>query len=174
MKKALSILLALTLLLGSMMIFASCGGSFQLPEAPNGYQWYENSDIYFAYPDNWSKSEDDGYAQLSASGGGNNIVVSVSDYDSTFDNMTVETFRTQLLPMLEQAGMTVSGEKVTHNTEKGYDIAVVTYKITYMGISMYQTLYMFRVNNSIYSITVTELTRDSALIETVFDTLNVK
>ena len=174
MKKALSIILSLTLLFSSVIILASCGNSFQLPQAPNGYLWYEDSDIYFAYPEILEKTESGNYVQLSPKEGGNNITVAKGTYNSTFDNMTVETFREHLKPGLTQAGLTITNEKVTHNEEKGFDIAIVTYDVSAQQIEMEQTLFMFRVNNYIYTLTVTSISEAEEMIETLFETLNVK
>lgn len=174
MKKFISISMVLILLVSSMLVLVGCGGKAQLPEAPNGYLWYENDDIYFAYPEALQKTEQGTYVQLSPKDGGNNITVARGAYDSSFDNMDVEAFRTHLKPALTQAGMVISNEKVTHNNEKGFDIAVITYDISYIGVSMEQMLYMFKVGNYVYTITITALSNAEDMIETLFDTLTLK
>lgn len=174
MKKLLSILMIVVLAFASMLVFVGCGEESGLPEAPKGYKMYENDEIYFAYPESWTNTEIRGYVQLKPSAGGNNITVAKSQYDSTFDNMTVDTFNQHLLPSLVQAGASVSNVKVEHDTTKGFDITVVTYDASYSTISMKQVIYMFKLGEAIYTISINEVVDDLTLIQTVFNTLAIK
>ena len=174
MKKLLSISMVLVVILASLLVFASCAGGASLPEAPDGYTWYENNDFYVAYPEAWQKNEENGMVQLAPSAGGNNIVITTAAYDSTFDNITVETIETYLQPSIEAQGMEMTNIAVEHDTTKGSDIAIVTYKITLQSFSMDQTLYMFRVGNTVYSVTLTEAVEDLTFVRTVFNSLTLK
>lgn len=173
MKKILSLFIVLILILSTMLVLSSCQGG-KLPEAPDGYLMYSDNHIYFAYPETLERTDNGNYVQLSPKDGGNNITVAKGAYDSTFDNMSVETFRTYLKPGLTQAGMTITNEKVTHNTEKGFDIAIVTYDVYAYNVNMEQTLFMLKAGNLVYSITVTSLTDAEAMINTLFETLNLR
>lgn len=174
MKKLLSISMVLVVILASLLIFVGCAGGSKLPDAPEGYVWYENSDFYFAYPDSWQRNEANGMVQLMPKAGGNNIVVTTSPYDSTFDNITVKTIEENLKPGIEAQGMKMSNIAVAHDTTKGTDIAIVTYDISLSSFKMGQTLYMFRVGNTVYSVTLTEAVEDLTFVRTVFNSLTLK
>ncbi|MBQ7353820.1 MAG: hypothetical protein IJW54_07470 [Clostridia bacterium] len=101
MKKILSLLIALALICGSMLIFASCGGDSgdngpkseikaedvnrgSITEAPSGYEKYQNEYCSFVYPSDssrWGKSFD--YAQgmfmVIDLSNNNNISIYISD-----------------------------------------------------------------------------------------------
>ncbi|MBQ7353722.1 MAG: hypothetical protein IJW54_06965 [Clostridia bacterium] len=173
MKKLLSLLTVLVLIVSTMLVLASCQES-KIPDPPEGYLMYSDNNIYFAYPENLIKTDNGNYVQLSPEEGGNNITVAKGAYNSSFDNMSVETFRTYLKPGLTQAGMTITNEKVVHNTEKGFDIAIVTYDVYAYQINMEQTLFMFRVGDLVYTLTVTALNDAEAMIDTLLETLNLR
>ena len=174
MRKTLVTLLNLTMLLISVLIISGCALKSNLPDAPKGYTWYENEDIYFAYPEKWKQTEENSMVQLKPTAGGNNIVVTKGQYDSTLDNISVETIEALFKPQIEAQGMKMTNIAVAHDKSKGTDIAVVTYDLSYSGIKMEQTLYMFRIDNYAYSITVTEAIEDLALVQTVLNTLTIK
>lgn len=176
MKKILSILTVLVIVFASLLAFAGCGDTseFTLPEAKSGYTWFENDDIYFSYPEAWVRTELYGLIQFAPANGGNNIIITTSDYDPTFDNITVETVNTSLKPALEADGVTMSNINVVHDTKGETDIAIITYDVTYSTYTTNQTLYMFKVGEKIYSITLTEATKDASLVSTIYNSLNLK
>ena len=174
MRKILVMSLAVLLLFSTALMLAGCINGNDQPVAPKGYTWYENQDIRFAYPDSWTMKEENSMVQLVPASGGNNIVVTKSQYDATFDNISVKTVEDLFKPQLELQGLSMSNIAVAHDTSKGTDVAVVTYDLSYQGMKMEQTIYMFRIDDFVYSITITEAVEDLALVQTVLNTLTIK
>lgn len=110
MKKILSLLIALALICGSMLIFASCGGDSgkynieendinigSLNSAPDGYQKYEGEQFSFVYPLGWMIEEfsdqEIGRCALANPKTGENINISVFQESVSrieFDNRVSE------------------------------------------------------------------------------------
>ena len=83
-------------------------------------------------------------------------------------------FKKDIEPSLTELGMTVSGVSIeqTENAN-GVSLTVIKYDLSFMGISMGQTLYVTSVGSDTYAVTVTEVTENTGLPETVFDTLKI-
>ena len=189
MKRILIVLLALAMVLSMAFALASCNDdkkendtketekpAEKEPAAiPEGYVLYDNGKITFAYPEKWTKTAGSVDIITNESGIGNNITVSYEQYSDTYKKMTVEDFNTMLKPYLEAAGMTVANVAVTQ-LKNGNEINVtkIVYTATANGVSMGQTLFVVAVGELNYIVTVTETEADAALVNNVFNTLNVK
>ena len=140
------------------------------PVIPDGYKVYNDGYISFAYPDTWSK-ENGSVVTLSKSNG-NNITVVYEDKTDYYEKMTTAIFRSDLKPVYESMGMTISGEKVEQTTNNsGTKITKVSYTAIVNGVSMNQTAYITTIGNRTYTVTVTEVTPDTALANNVFNSL---
>ena len=169
MKKIICTALVSVMLLGCVLAFAACGGV----DVPDGYTLYENNnDISFAYPEDWTVQE--GSVVVIKSKTGNNITLAYEPKTDMYDDMTVSTFNTTLKPMLENAGMSVSEVSVEHKTTNGLDVVEISYKAKMSGQTMDQTLFVVTVGERTYSISVTEVTADSELVQNVFNTISEK
>ena len=177
MKKALCTLLALVMVLGCAFALAACskdegGKENKTPAIPAGYQKFTIEDIAFAYPEGWQKQDGSVTMLVNASGQGNNITVVYTAKDSTFDNMTVEKFNTDIKPSYEAAGLSVSNASVETVKSNGLSVLKISYTAVVSGVSMEQTQYVVNVGSKTYAITVTEVTPDATLVSTVLDTLH--
>ena len=145
------------------------------PTIPDGYKLYDNGSISFAYPDDWSMTDGSTVILINPEGYGNNITVVYEAKNTIYDDMTVEDFNELLKPSFEAMGFSVSNPEVSIIKNKaGVTVTKMTYTATVDGISMQQTIFVTTANNRSYSITVTETWNDDELVETVFNTLNVK
>ena len=86
MKKFLSLLLALCMMMSAVLLLSACDkkeddGDGDKPrepitvEAPAGYTAWKNEDIGFAYPSSWTKADYPGTLFMAQSALGNNINV---------------------------------------------------------------------------------------------------
>lgn len=140
------------------------------PVIPDGYKVYNDGYISFVYPDTWSK-ENGSVVTLSKSNG-NNITVVYEDKTDYYEKMTTAIFKTDLKPVYESMGMTISGEKVEQTSNgNGIKITKTSYSAIMNGVSMNQTAYVTTIGNRTYSVTVTEVTPDTALVNNVFNSL---
>ena len=173
MKKRFLIFLLVALMLFSVIALSSCKEEVNIPDAPKGYIMFYNSEIYFAYPENWISQTINEVTRLMPSVGGNNITVSKGEYHSNLDNLTVDSFNKYLLPSLTASGLEVSNLTITHDLTKGFDIATISYDTSTNGINMKQTIYMFKAHDGMYNVMITEVTDDLSLVRTVFNTLGI-
>lgn len=184
MKKIICYLLALCMAFCCVLALVACGGD-ETPDSssleassevsagyvlPEGYQLYENGYVSFAYPSDWTVT-DGSTVILQNTENTNNITVVYENATDMYENMTTESFVADLQPTLEAMGMTVSGVKVTQKENGGLAVTEMTYTIAFNGVSMGQTVYAVTVSDRTYSVTVTEVVPDSALVTNVYDSL---
>lgn len=190
MKKILSLILALLMMVSAMFAFASCesfdadgndekedvddkkdDNSKKEPTVPEGYKMYDNGDIRFAYPEEW-KVDDGSVAVISSKNGGNNITVAYEDKSDFYDDLTAEKFMSTMGPQFSAFGQNISNVKVAHPTnEAGVKLTKISFNNTVSGVKMNQTMYVIASGSRNYIVTVTEVTTDAELVNTVFDTL---
>ena len=198
MKKIMCILLASVLLLSSLFVFASCEAEDtgddeeenenenkednkednennkedenKEPTLPEGYTLYDNGEICFAYPAAWVIN--DSSVVILTSESGNNITVAYESKSDFYKNMTADEFMSVLGPQFEAMGQSVSNVKVEQLTnDLGTAVTKISLNNTYMEIAMVQTMYVIAAGVRNYVVTVTEVTSDSTLVNTVFETL---
>lgn len=190
MKRFLCMLLAALILASAMFAFASCespdvddndekedvddkkdDNSKKEPTVPDGYKMYDNGDIRFAYPEAWIVN-DSSIVLISSENGGNNITVAYEDKTDFYDDLTAEEFMSVLAPQFSLLGQSVSNVKVEHPTnEVGVKLTKISLKNTASGVTVNQTLYVIASGARNYCITVTEVTTDTKLVNTVLNTL---
>ncbi len=174
--------LFLTLLI-SLCVLCSCGTTaggttetsattVPAPVIPDGYTKYSNGDMSFAYPSDWVKT-DGSVIILSDKTDGNNITISFEAKTDMYDKFTVADFNSMMKPAYEAMGMSVSNVKIEHKTVNGEKINVISFTNVAAGRTMTQTQYVFGAGARTYVVTVTEFTRDAALVKTVFDTIKI-
>ncbi len=192
MKKFICMLLAMTMILGAMLAFTSCdlfedkddddeedvttdGAEKEEPEIPNNYQKFDNGDISFAYPANWTKTDASVVMLMNSTGAGNNITVAYEPKSDLYEKMDMASFNTNLKPILEAAGMKVKDAKIEQLTnECGTKITKIVINSEMSGVSLTQTMFVVAVGAKNYCITVTETSTDAVLISNVYNTLYVK
>ena len=136
MKKILSLILALLMMVSAMFAFASCessdaddndekedvddkkdDNSKKEPTVPEGYKMYDNGDIRFAYPEEW-RVDDGSVAVISSKNGGNNITVAYEDKSDFYDDLTADEFMSTMGPQFSAFGQNISNAKVAHPTNE--------------------------------------------------------
>lgn len=174
MKRFLSIILALVLLVGCTVSFTSC--ETNKPMIPEGYQFFPGYPVSFAYPDDWYSQVTEGVIVLiNSTGKGNNITFAIEAKSTIYDNMTPESFTELIKPTFDQAGMKVSGIVITERETNNLEVTEVKYNATMAGLSLQQILFITTVGDYTYSVTVTLADNTIPnLPEIVFDSFYAK
>lgn len=201
MRKILTAVVALSLLVGGAIAFTACDGGNDQESAtasesvayenssesssvevsensttenviPEGYQLYSNGYVAFAYPLGWGKT-DGSVVILNSATSTNNITVSYEPKSDIYLTMTTESFATDLKPILEEVGMKITNESVTQKSKGDLAITEISYTATIETISMDQTQFCVQAGEYCYFVTITEVTPDQELIDTVYNTLKV-
>lgn len=194
MKKLLSALLVLSLLICCIASFSSCDIIENIlpqdneeknpeaektpeaekkpatPEVPEGYKLFKNDDISFAYPDNWG-SEIGSLSILQELSTNNNITVVYEAKTTMYDDMTVSEFKKMMQPSMSSAGLTISNVSISKEKTNNLDVIKITYDISSSGVEIAQTIFITHVDDKTYIITLTEVMSSKELGETLFKTL---
>ena len=188
MKKLLCLLLAMTMLVGSLFVLSACDKkdekeseesvAVDAPEVPAGYKLYENDYIYFVYPENWETRDMSGITVLLDAATGNNITLAYEIKSDLYKTMDLEKFNSTFVPVWKQQGMTVSNIQITNSIENalGYEISKFTFNATQSGQSMKQEMYIIPSGGYNYVVNVTQGVGKEVkgLAETVFNSLTPK
>ena len=147
-------------------------------EIPDGYKLFSDGYISFVYPKTWSKTEGS-VTLLQDNSNGNNITVVYEAKTDYYDDLTVTKFNSELKPLYEAMGMSISNADVKQQTNRnGINITRLSYIATAAGKSTKQTAFIFTIDTRAGTITVTltvttEMTSDTDLLNNVFDSLTV-
>ena len=178
------IVLTLSALLILILAFAmtSCGGTTETTteapvttEAPlpEGYTLYDNGDISFAYPEKLSKT-DGSTVILSDGTNGNNITVVYEDKTDYYEKMTTSDYATDLRPAFSSMGMTIKGYSVDQiKNAKGASLTKIAHTASVSEITLKQTMLIITAGEKTYTVTVTEMVNDAALVNNVLNTLSL-
>ena len=181
MRRILSFLLTLTLLIGCMLSITGCDLEFLKKdekkksepeiECPEGYKFYKNDDLAFAYPAGWSL-QDGSITILIDEITSDNITVVYESKTDMYDDMTLGKFNELILPVYEAMGTKVKNVQFYEGSTNGLDVIKITYDASAYGVSMYQTIYIVDIGERTYTVTVTEMQKNSELSQVVFNTLH--
>lgn len=173
MRKIISLLLVLTLVMGLALSLSACNNAIA-PEIPEGYKLYENEYISFAYPEDWSFQAGSVDMLMNPAGSGNNITIVFENKTDAYENLTVESFNETFKPSYEAMGMSLSNVSISHENSNNLKFVKLSYNSRMSGVSMKQTAIITTVGDRTYSITVTEVSSDAELLQNVIDTLYSK
>ena len=138
---------------------------------PTGYQLYDDGELCFAYPKTWTKTVGSTVI-LQNTSTGNNITVVYEAKTDYYEKLTKSTFQSELKPVLESLGMSISDETVTQvQNDNGMKITEIVYLATAQGRMLKQTMLITTVGERTYSVTITEMQTDDTLNQNVFDSL---
>ena len=139
--------------------------------APEGYKLFSDGYISFAYPENWSKTEGS-VTLIQNNSTGNNITVVYEAKTDYYEDLTVTKFNSELKPVYEAMGLSISDTSVKHKTNSN-DVKITRLSFTTVaaGKSMKQTVLIFTVADRTYSVTITEVVSNTAVINTAFDSI---
>lgn len=187
MKKVISLLVVVCLMLGCMLALNACNkkddDEADKPQlkvnAPEGYTAWTNNDIGFAYPSAWTKTDMSGVVMLvQNSTTGENINVAVEAKTTIYSTLTTDNFLTVLGSMFEAAGASISNVTVEQTqTTNGVGVVKAVFKntMTTSGytVTVWQTQFYITVDQLTYSVTATAFSYSDviALAETVEQTL---
>lgn len=116
---------------------------------------------------------DDGFV-LFRDANGNSVEIMFEAKTDYFAMLTVQRFIADMKPVFASNGMTLSDVSVEwRKNANDMWVRVVDFKLQYMDNTIKQTLFSVTVGNEPHNITVTEVVADEALVETVFNTLNM-
>ena len=113
--------------------------------APEGYKLFSDGYISFAYPENWSKTEGS-VTLIQNNSTGNNITVVYEAKTDYYEDLTVTKFNSELKPVYEAMGLSISDTSVKHKTNSN-DVKITRLSFTTVaaGKSMKQTVLIFTV-----------------------------
>ena len=141
--------------------------------APEGYTTYDNGDISFAYPSDWTKNEGSTTMLVNKSGKGNNITVVYEEKNEIYGEASDSELEKLMKDSISVTGMSISNFKRTKTKNDYSDIIKLTYTLSASGASMKQTQMIATVGDRTYVVTVTETTADQTLVDNVFNTFVV-
>ena len=193
MKKLTCTLLVLAMLLSAVCLFSACGDeqteqssqaeqsskeeqSEQAEESkyepPEGYQPYDNGEISFVYPADWSAT-DGSTVTLIGTENTNNITVVFETKTDLYETWDLEAFETTMKPVYESMSATISDISLEQKKKGDLNVTVINYNLSMQGIDMKQTLYIVSTASKTYTVTVTTVVEDAELISNVYDSLTV-
>lgn len=168
MKRLVSVLLTITLVLSCMFTLSGCSGQkYDLPEAPAGYRYFEGLDLAFAYPEDWVKSSLVISTSMVSPDGKGNILVILSQR-MELENLDLEKLKEGIIvEMEEQDNMEVSNTFVRDGvSNNGLYYILVGFDSVMSGTDMEQHLIYVSTDSYTYVITVTELAEGAESIDT--------
>ena len=186
MKKFLSMMLALVVVLSAMSLFAACdktGNNEEnddkndvttvagaatttvaatteapAPSIPNGYKLYNGEGFTVAYPSTWENVGTEEMDMYRDAVSGDNFNVVSEEKTDIYDNMTLESFNTEYIPVYESIGMVVTNAKLEHKTVEGIKVLYLTFDVSVESVNMNMGQCSFTVGDKTYTVTVTQVT----------------
>ena len=173
MKKLLCMLLIIAMIL--MGAFAICSCDKKSAVIPEGYTKYENDDLSFAYPSDWTRNDGSATMLVNSTGAGNNITVVYEAKTDLYETSTEAELKAIFAQAMNAYGFSVSDFKLSQTKNDFVDkITKMTCTTTAANTAaMRQTMFVVTVGDRTYTITVTESTADQELVDTVFNTLEI-
>ena len=201
MKKTLTCLLALVLVLTSLFAMTACGekedpkkeseaedtssvesaesaeSAESTPEAykpAKGYKLYSKSGISFAYPEDWEIEDD-----VIIDDDGNNINMNYSAASKAeaevFRTLSNDTFMELMGNLYEAMGMSVSNHNVkTVTNASGVEVISCEFSLSFEGIEMNMCQFIILGEKKHYTITITEMTDVDAVIAEVLKSITIE
>ncbi len=170
MKKLLSLLLALCMMLACVLALSACDKGDDDDDdkpkenltvnAPAGSTAWSNTDIGFAYPSSWNEASVAGVLFMAQSSLGANVNVASEPKNELYLTMTNDNFMSVMGPTFEMVGAKVTNVNVTKiQTTNGVDVVKATFKntMTVQGVTatVWQAQFYVNVAAKTYAVTVT-------------------
>ena len=173
MKKIISTLLTVTLVIGMMLTLTSC--SVKQPETPKGYELYENDYFSFAYPEEW-EIQKGSVTIIYDQSTGTNINMMYEEKTDEYDNLDAQGFTEFIKESLAGTGATFNSVYAQKYKTVNAELNTVTYIAKLYGITYYQTALLVTVDDRTYSITVTCQEKDvmQETVQVILDTFYVQ
>lgn len=200
MKKTMTRLLAILLILGCFLAMTACdeateskektefasednadgGEASKAPVAytpPQGYTLYQKGAISFAYPDSWTLTDGSNPVMTGPSGNNINLVSEVATEENTklYKSLSKQNFMEYIGNALVAMGMTVSNVEIGKETnDSGVEMIVCTYDATYVGKQMSFCQYIILGKDNHYTVTATECVSMADVVEELFKSIRVE
>lgn len=177
MKRLVSVLLTITLILSCMFTLSGCFSS-DGPGVNEGYKSFNNGDLSFDYPENWLNvpfvKEIAGMNMImDLEGTGNNINVLGMPKTDVYENIPdADTFIEQMRPSLEEREITIKDVEMDKGTTNGLDYVLFSFTSERSGPLMHQTVIITSIGELTYLITITEEEANPVYVETLLSTLS--
>ncbi len=201
MKRFLTCLLALTLVLGCVFALASCGEE-ETPKTESkaeskneeassqdtvseskdyvlaeGYKLYTKKDISFAYPEDWELTDGANPIMLDEMGNNFNLTYENANKENTqlYKTLSNDNFMEYFGNVFEAMGMNIKSYDVKRVTNAGgVEIIRCEYSISYQNINMNMYQFIIPGEKTHYNVTATEMTSISDEVKELFDSIRVK
>lgn len=193
MKKILCLVLVLVLMLSA---FVACGNepNGDLPEnethtssgdktdkadtnftAPEGFTLYQNENIAFAYPSDWTQIDDD----PTFVSPDNTKSITLTQQETSYEGLDTQKYVQKVRPELEAQGKKLVSARVGQEDKNGLTVTDILQTFSTEGQEgeTYQNIYAFDIKGKTYVITVTQpngFEVDKTLGETVCESIVMK
>ena len=196
MKKLLSFLLALTLVLTCAFAMTACKEDedpkkeSEAEEASSaetvseskeyvladGYKLFDKDGVSFAYPKDWTLTNGSNPIMQDTKGNNINVVYEVATKQNTetYKKLSKSTFMELLGNYLEAMGMEIGEYSVEKKTNDGdVEIICLTYSASMQGVAMTLNQYIILGEEKHFTVTVTEVTDIDGVVKEVFKSIRV-
>ncbi len=198
MKKVLTCLLALTLVLTCVFAMTACGeqeepkkeseaedtsSTEETVSTPKeyvlaeGYKPFGTSALSFAYPKDWTLTDSDNPVMADDQGNSVNLVSETANDQNTelYTSLSQDTFMELMGNVFEAMGMDIGTYSVEKKTnDQGVEMVVCTYSLTYQEIEMTMTQFILVGEKNHYTITVTAVADIDEVTAEVFKSITLK
>ncbi len=142
--------------------------------APEGFTLYHNKDIVFAYPSDWTQTEDGSFTSAD-----NTKSITLTTQENSYAGLDTQKYVQKVRPELEAEGKKLVFASAGQKNKDGVDITYITRTFSTNGIDgeTYQNIYALDVKGKTYVITVTQpngLKVDKTLGDKVYESIKVK
>ena len=145
-------------------------------EAPEGFTLYQNKEIAFAYPSDWTQIDETTFANADNT---RSVTVKTEEKTTFYSELDTIKYRDYIRPVYQAEGKKpmsmVVGQETKDNV--GFTYITETYQVEGVEGEIYQNIYAFNTKNKTYVITVTQpngFERDDTLGEKIYETIIVK
>ncbi len=145
-------------------------------EAPEGFSMYQNKEIAFAYPSDWTQIEENTFANADNT---RSVTVKTEEKTTFYSELDTIKYRDYIRPVYQAEGKKLMSMVVGQETKDGVGFTYITetYQVEGVEGEIYQNIYTFNTKNKTYVITVTQpngFERDDTLGGKIYETIIVK
>ena len=142
--------------------------------APEGFTLYQNKDIVFAYPSDWTQTADASFTSAD-----NTKSITLTIEENSYAGLDTQKYVQKVRPELEAEGKKLVTASAGQKNKDGVDITYITrtFSTTGQDGETYQNIYALDVKGKTYVITVTQpngLEVDKTLGDKVYESIKVK
>ena len=131
--------------------------------------------ISFEYPKSWDVMDESIYTIITNPRiPGNNITVTIEPKNDYYETVDAEAYKKLLIPTYESMGITVDTVSLDRvENGNGAKFVQIVINGAASGVKIEQTQYIITAGNETYSVAITEINQDDALVKMVFDSISI-